>query len=86
MPTVQLTSDTRPHLSQAIAKDTILTVTATSASDVYLHVLPDSIRNMLLGAGDSVYLDAKTTVRIFLFRKVADGQVYSADLDFAEVP
>ena len=79
MVNISLDSASKQHVVIAAPKDAILTVTKTSAPDVYVSAWSDEAGNELLSAGDSMLVKAGT-LKAFLFRKSPDGSPYSAAL------
>jgi hypothetical protein len=72
------------HLIKAVTADSVLTVQATSAHDVYVGASTEK-QTLNLSAGDSMFVP-QGNVSIYLFRRAPDNQAYSATVQIAAAP
>lgn len=70
---------------RGLGKDSLITVTGTSADDVYVNAIAEK-RTVTLYKNDSVAEERLATVRLHLFRYNPGDQPFSATVDISDAP
>jgi hypothetical protein len=81
--TIRLNSKTGQHIVKAVPVDSILKCTKTSHQDVYVHALTQTHQSTLQ-PGDSMLVE-RSTLTIWVFRKLGGNEEFWAELELASV-
>jgi hypothetical protein len=82
---IKLDSKSHRAAVRAIAKDSILTCSNTSAPDVFVNGIISNKEGHSLFAGDSMAVPKVSTLSLRIFRSHASDELFSAELDLSPI-